>query len=187
MNLQPKKMSQSDEPQGTNLDDFIGVAVSEQGWPEEEEPLGDDLSWAEHSPDNTQTEDWDAVVPEGEATDWEDPVQTASIEPCWEAFPSDPLSVIGAVAWVWVDAPRRRRVRAVMATLQQQTVLHTPDVDLLNMGTTPTQITLGGQTISIELSVVFGETEELVVGRDILSGRFVVDVSLPLGDGGHHP
>lgn len=176
--LYPMMSPNAPEPVGTDLGDGTEVPVAEVDWPEEEEPEGDALSWAVLEDDTNPADAWLDVVPEDEPSDWSD-VDVASVTAdAWDDWGAEPLPRIGWQEQAALPALNRASVPTAVSTQLAHSVLHTPDPALHGIGDVSVELLLVGQRMTVSLQVVPAAEERLVIGRDILAGRFVVDVAL---------
>lgn len=169
----------SPEPAGSDLSELQPAAEPAAEWAEEPEPVGDDLSWADTvEQEQNLPASWPETPPSGEETplgdDW--PEEHPADDSLWIGLEDERLLSIGSEEWATLEELGLQSVRARASTLHRQTVLRTPRESLAALGEAETLVRLGPIAVSVVLSVVLSESEELLIGQDILAGRFLVDV-----------
>jgi hypothetical protein len=148
-------------------------------WADEPEPVGDDLSWADTAGQEQDAPTaWPEPPPAGEETPLGDgwPEERPDEESVWAGLEDERILSIGAEEWASLSELGLHAIRARASTLHRQTVLRTPSEALAALGEAETCVRLGPVEVSVLVSVVLSESEELLVGQDILAGRFLVDV-----------
>lgn len=170
----------SAEPPASPLPEPPRRPAPDASWPDGPEPEGDDLSWTEAGDDDLPEQAWPAAEEAAPATGTDDEGDWVPDEPppddaLWIGLEDERLVTIGVEERASLPALRRMDLRARPSTLHARSVLRTTDEALVAMGEITTPVHLGGAVVSVTLAVVAASVEELIVARDVLAGRFLVD------------
>ena len=178
------------EPAGATLEEHDPLLSSgdDAEWPEEEEPPGDDLSWAdeeegEPSEEGPSLPDEDGADPGevGHQQRWveeEAPTDEGSAE-LWSSLEDEHVRLVGYEELSELPALGRAAVLSCPDPSQSQSTLYTRDPSLVVDAEVETLLRLGGLEVVLRLRIAALPTaegeEHLVLGRDALGGRFLID------------
>jgi hypothetical protein len=168
------------EPDPSPLEEPPMSITPEVPWPDGPEPEGDDLAWVDDDRE-AQTEEaapWPEPDPEPVEPTQEErwvPEEQPSDESLWSELEDERHVIIGAEEIAAVPTLGLDAIIARSATLRAHTVLRTTDPTLAAAGTLQVELRLGASILLIALQIEAGEEQELLLGRDVLAGRFIVD------------